>query len=77
MTRKIKEKTLELELSFDNDKNCWFIYSTGGAGIPASNFEITMWKEIVSLRGQLAYMRDRNNHLREMVAILNKECNEK
>jgi len=77
MTRKTKEKALELELCFDNDKNCWIILSKSGAGIPASNFEVTLWNEIVLLRGQLSYFRDRNNHLREMISVLNKECNEK
>ena len=77
MKKKNTEKSLELELCFDELSNRWIIHSLGGSGIPASSFEVMLWKEIVSLRGQVSYLTDRIVHLREMVAILNKECDEK
>ena len=77
MKKKTPEKSLELELCFDELNNKWIIHSVGGSGIPASSFEVSLWKEIVSLRGQISYLTSRITHLREMVAVLNKECDEK
>jgi hypothetical protein len=77
MNRKKTEKSLELELCFDEISNTWTILSSGGHGIPASSFEIALWKEIILLRNQVSFLSNRLTHLREMVAVINKECDEK
>jgi len=78
MNKKIAEKQLELELYFDEDQNRWMILSPGGAGLTATDFEVILWKEIIHLRRQTAYLRTRNNHMREMIATINmSKMNEK
>jgi hypothetical protein len=78
MKPKTDEKRLELELYFDETQNRWMIHSPAGAGLTATDFEVCLWKEIIKLRRQLAYLRTRNNHMREMIAAVNSEkLNEK
>lgn len=77
MPRKTKEKTLEVELFYDELADSWTIRCESGSKIPASMFEIILWKEIISLRGQVNYFRDRLNRTRDALALAEKECNEK
>ena len=59
---KQKQRLLDdliLELVDDPEKGGWIIIPASGKGIPASCFEICLWKEILRLRTKIVYLKAR------------------
>ena len=71
MSRKTRED-LEIELRLDDETGAWNILSPAGAGILATYFEICLWKEIIRQRRQIAYLKARNNEMRQLLDTINR-----